>query len=121
MVRDWEWRSLTREELQNRFRQQTNCGNAAANSTSGLVAYLGDEPVGWVALEPRTSYPRLPWVRTVWSGRQEDKSDDTVWAVTCFVTRKGYRKRGISYALAGFTEVSHPSPRRAVMRIDFAS
>jgi GNAT superfamily N-acetyltransferase len=27
-------------------------------------------------------------------------ADDSVWAVTCFVTWAGYRKRGITYALA---------------------
>ena len=32
-------------------------------------------------------------------GRDEDKTDDTVWAVTCFLIRAGYRK-GLSYALA---------------------
>ena len=96
-------------------------------------------------------------------GRAEDKTDDSVWAVTCFLARAGYRRRGVSYALAraaadfakargaralegypmitepgeeitwgemnvgnhsifaaaGFTEVSRPSHRRAVMRIDF--
>ncbi len=164
-VRDRDWRSVTDQERRDRLRQQSNCDNPGARATSGLVAYVGDEPVGWVAVEPRTAYPRLPRMRTVWGGRQEDEADDTVWAVTCFVTRRGYRKRGISYALAaatvefarqhgaraleaypmetepgkeltwgelyvgarqvfaeaGFTEVSHPSPRRAVMRIDFAS
>jgi GNAT superfamily N-acetyltransferase len=163
-TRDCHWSSLSGEERQGRLRAQTRCDNPRAQTTSGLVAYLGHEPVGWVAVEPRTAYPRLPKVRTVWSGRQEDKTDDGVWAVTCFVTRKGYRKRGITYALAaatvgfardqgaraleaypmitspgkeitwgelhvgsrqvfadaGFTEVSHPSPRRVVMRIDFA-
>jgi hypothetical protein len=49
----------------------------------------GQEPVGWVAVEPRTAYPRLPRIRTVWSGRQEDKDDDSVWAVTCFATPQG--------------------------------
>jgi GNAT superfamily N-acetyltransferase len=163
-TRDCHWSSLSGEERQGRLRAQTRCDNPRAQTTSGLVAYLGHEPVGWVAVEPRTAYPRLPKVRTVWSGRQEDKTDDGVWAVTCFVTRKGYRKRGVTYALAaatvgfardqgaraleaypmitspgkeitwgelhvgsrqvfadaGFTEVSHPSPRRVVMRIDFA-
>ena len=101
--------------------------------------------------------------RVPWEGRAEDKTDSDVWAVTCFVTRAGYRRRGISYALAraavdfarergaralegypiltkpgqeitwgevhvgsrsifaaaGFTEVTHPTPRRFVMRIDF--
>ena len=130
-------------------------------TTSGLVAYLDSEPVGWCAVEPRTAYAglvrnqRVPWV-----GRAEDKTDDTVWAVTCFFTRVGFRKRGVSRALAraavefarergaraiegypittknvileellvgtesvfadaGFTEVSRPTLRRVVMRVDF--
>ncbi|MET8126811.1 hypothetical protein ABZV67_37730 [Streptomyces sp. NPDC005065] len=37
------------------------------------------------------------------TGRQEDRTDDSVWAVTCFVTRKGFRLRGITYALARAT------------------
>ena len=113
--------------------------------------------------EPRTAYPRLLGKPTVWRGRHEDKEDDGVWSVTCFVVRRGYRRRGISYALAaatvgyardrgaralegyamrtqpgkeitwgelyvgavqafaeaGFKEVSHPSVRRVVMRVDF--
>ena len=163
-TRDCHWNSLSDAERRSRLREQTHCDDPQAPATTGLVAYLGAEPVGWVAVEPRTGYPHLLRSRTVWSGRQEDRADDSVWAVTCFVTRKGYRKRGITYALAaaaaefardhgaraleaypmittpgkeitwgelyvgsrqvfaeaGFTEVSHPSPRRVVMRIDFA-
>ena len=125
---------------------------------------LDGEPVGWCAVEPRTSYPRLLLkTRVPWDGRAEDKDDESVWAVTCFVTRAGFRRRGISRALAlaavgfarergaravegypmltepgktvmwgelhvgsrgvfeaaGLTEVSHPTPRRVVMRLDF--
>jgi GNAT superfamily N-acetyltransferase len=43
---------------------------------------------------------RLLRKRIVWAGRAEDKTDDSVWAVTCFVTRTGFRRRGISRALA---------------------
>jgi GNAT superfamily N-acetyltransferase len=108
----WHW-SLSDDERRRRLREQTNCDDPSASSTTGLVAYLGadraggkpagGEPVGWVAVQPRTEYPRLPKVRTVWSGRKEDKADDSIWAVTCFVTRKGYRKRGLTYALAAAT------------------
>jgi GNAT superfamily N-acetyltransferase len=35
-----------------------------------------------------------------WTGRTEDKTDDSVWAVTCVFTRAGFRRRGIGYALA---------------------
>lgn len=147
-----------------RLRTQTECGHPSSRTTSGLVAYLDGEPVGWCAVEPRPAYPGLLRVyRVPWEGRDEDKDDATVWAVTCFVVRAGYRRRRVSYALAraavdfarergaralegypmltepgkeitwgelhvgsrsifeaaGFTEVSHPTPRRVVMRIDF--
>jgi len=149
------------EERARRLRQQTRCGHPESDSTSGLVAYLDGEPVGWCAVEPRSAYEGLVRnARVPWQGRAEDKSDDGVWAVTCLFTRVGFRKRGVSRALAGaardfargrgaraiegypmttkdviteelhvgtrsvfaaagFAEVSRPTPRRVVMRIDF--
>ena len=156
--------SFPAEERGLRLRQQTDCGNPGSSRTSGLVAYLNGEPVGWCAVEPRPAYTGLLRVyRVPWEGRAEDKTDDSVWAVTCVFTRAGFRRQGISRALvraaidharrhgaralegypmlrqpgqeiawgeihvgsrsvfadAGFTEVSHPTPRRVVMRIDF--
>ena len=158
------FRSFPRQERAMRLRRQTDCGHPKSGTTSGLVAYVDGEPAGWCAVEPRTSYTGLLRVyRVPWDGRDEDKTDDSVWAVTCFVTRSGYRGQGVSYALAraavdfarrrgaraiegypmivapgqqvmwgellvgtrsifeaaGFTEVSHPTKRRVVMRIDF--
>ncbi len=158
------WASVGAEELAFRFRTQTDCDHPESGTTSGLVAYLEGEPVGWCAVEPRTAYPRLlRSTRVPWAGRAEDRTDDSVWAVTCFVTRTGFRRRGIGRALAraavdfarqrgaralegypmitqpgqeimsvelhvgsrsifaaaGFAEVSRPTLRRVVMRIDF--
>lgn len=158
------FRSFPREERAMRLRQQTDCGHPESGTTSGLVAYVDGEPVGWCAVEPRSAYAGLLRVyRVPWDGRDEDKTDDSIWAVTCFAIRAGYRRRGVSYALAraavafardrgarsiegypmivppgqqviwgelsvgtrsifeaaGFTEVSHPTKRRVVMRIDF--
>lgn len=161
-VRDSDWKSVPVDDLRERLREQTGCDHRD-EETSGLVAYLDGEPVGWCAVEPRTGYLRLVRMRVPWSGRSEDKTDDRVWSVTCFVTRAGFRKRGVSRALAGATvdfareggaaavegyplilkpgeestwgelfvgsysvfvdagyrEVSRPTLRRAVMRIDF--
>ena len=95
------WASVGAEELAFRFRTQTDCGQPQSGTTSGLVAYLDREPVGWCAVEPRTAYPRLLLkTRVPWAGRAEDKTDDSVWSVTCFVTRAGFRRRGVSRALA---------------------
>lgn len=95
------WASEGPEELAARLRDQTACGNRNALATSGLVAYLDGEPVGWCAVAPRADHPRLLRdYRIPWLGRNEDKADTTVWAVTCFVTRVGYRRRGVGRALA---------------------
>jgi GNAT superfamily N-acetyltransferase len=95
------WASVGAEELAFRLRQQTDCGHPGSDSTSGLVAYLEGEPVGWCAIAPRNAHPRLLRNNRVpWEERAEDKLDESVWAVTCFVTRAGFRRRGISYALA---------------------
>jgi len=95
------WASVGAEELAARLREQTECANPRSTTTSGLVAYLDGEPVGWCAVEPRPAYPRmLRNMRVPWEGRTEDKGDEGVWALTCFVTRAGFRKRGITHALA---------------------
>ena len=68
--------------------------------------------------------------RVPWDGRSEDKSDESVWAVTCFVARVGIRRRGIGSALAraavdfarergARAREGYPSVRPVVMRIDF--
>src|SRR5579864_7190132 len=80
-TRGWMWEQATDEQRRARLREQVNCDDPDAKSTTGLVAYLTggshlenqssdglpDEemrggpgvPVGWVAVEPRTEYPRL--------------------------------------------------------------
>lgn len=89
------------EERADRLRRQTDCAHPESDTTSGLVAYLDVEPVGWCAVEPRTANGGLLRNNRVpWTGRDEDKSDAGVWAVTCLFTRAGFRKRGISRALA---------------------
>ncbi len=88
-------------ERARRLREQTHPATPGADTTTGLVAYLDEDPVGWCAVQPRTAYPALLRVyRTPWEGRSEDKDDDSIWAVTCVFVRAGFRKRGIAYALA---------------------
>jgi GNAT superfamily N-acetyltransferase len=63
--------------------------------------YLDGEPVGWCAVEPRPAFAGLVRDNRVpWEGRDEDRADESVWAVTCLLTRAGFRRRGISRALA---------------------
>ena len=103
------------EERAARLLAQADCGHPRSGSTNGLVAYLGEEPVGWCAVEPRAAYSGLLRNNRVpWEGRDEDKADESVWAITCFVTRAGFRKRGMGYALArGAVDFARTSGARA--------
>ena len=160
-ILDSQWRSVSDDERAHRLRTQAECGYPGSDTTSGLVGYLDDEPAAWCAVEPRTAYIRLTR-QVTWAGRDEDQTDEGVWAVTCLVTRTPYRWQGLSYqmiaaavefarergahavegygmltqpgqqitwgelhvgsrnafAAAGFREVSRPTKRRVVMRID---
>jgi len=57
----------------------------------GLLGYLGDEPVAWVALAPREAYERLAHSRKL-----APVDDQPVWSVPCFFVAKPYRGRGLT-------------------------
>jgi hypothetical protein len=48
-----QWNLIDDSERSFMLRVQTDCGNPDSRTTSGLVAYLDHEPVGWCAVEPR--------------------------------------------------------------------
>lgn len=111
-LRDREFTDMPREERAARFREQTACGHPGARATSGVVAYLEGEPVGWCAVQPRADYVRLARMRVPWAGRDEDPADDGVWSIVCFAIRRGYRRRGVATALAR-AAVEHARERGA--------
>ncbi|PRZ03241.1 acetyltransferase (GNAT) family protein [Isoptericola sp. CG 20/1183] len=96
---DAVWWHMPVEERRMRLAEQTS--DPESSTTSGLVAFEDGEPIGWVAVAPRPTYRRY-YGRSpvVWSGRQEDRDDPTVWAVACFVVRAGHRGQGLTYELA---------------------
>jgi GNAT superfamily N-acetyltransferase len=114
---------VPREERRERLRQQARCGDGAADTTSGLVAFLGGEPVGWCAVEPRPAYFGLARVyRVPWEGRDEDRADESVWSVTCVLVRAGFRGRGIAYTLAtGAVEHARARGARALEAYPYRS
>jgi GNAT superfamily N-acetyltransferase len=67
----------------------------AGDRPPGLIAYVDGEPAGWVRVGPRTAQPRLVRTRDVTGSTTEPLDDDSVWAVTCFVVRKGHRGAGL--------------------------
>ena len=109
------WWSMPFEERALHLRRQTAAGEPDAPGTSGIVAYLGDEPVGWCEVGPRTRFRRVRNSPVAWRGRDEDKDDVTVWSAVCFVVRLGYRGRHLTYDLArGAAEHARSAGARAL-------
>ena len=59
----------------------------------GVLAYDGDEVVGWAAVAPRSTLPvarstKIPWI-----------DDLPVWSVICLRVRPGHRGTGVSHVL----------------------
>ena len=60
----------------------------------GLIAFDGDEPVGWVALGPRSEFARVD------GSRATPRVDDVdVWIIPCVTVVKSARGRGIAVAM----------------------
>ena len=158
---DHDWWYMPQAERGAILREETHCGDPRATETIGIVAYVDDEPAGWCAVDVRGVYGRLRGSPVPWKDRDEDKDDESVWAIACLVVAKGHRHRGLTYPLvaaavehardrgakviegyplitggkqviwdemsvgpvgpflaAGFREVSHPTKRRVVMRLE---
>jgi GNAT superfamily N-acetyltransferase len=65
-----------------------------AGPAPGVLAYAGDQVVGWCSFGPRSSMERLVRSRTI------PKIDEVpVWSIVCFVVRAGFRRRGVARAL----------------------
>ncbi len=91
------WFRLTRAE----FERGKGAGNRQAlrallesGPPPGILAYAGEEPVGWCALAPRQEYPLLARSRIL---RRID--DAAVWSIVCFFVKRSQRRRGVTEQL----------------------
>ncbi|MGX5682757.1 N-acetyltransferase family protein [Schumannella luteola] len=95
--------SLHRQERGEKVRE------LLAEGPPGVLAYDGDDVVGWAAVHPRadTSFAtnrRIPHV-----------DDSAVWSVWCIRVRPGHRGQGISHALlAGAVDFARASGAPAI-------
>ncbi|MEZ3160925.1 GNAT family N-acetyltransferase [Microbacterium sp. BWT-B31] len=113
---DHDWWHMPERERGDLLRAETHCGDPRATETIGIVAYLGDEPAGWCAVDRRSVYGRLRGSPVPWKDRpHERKDDDTVWAIACLVVRKGLRHRHLTYDLVA-AAVDHARARRGRRR-----
>lgn len=57
----------------------------------GLLAYDGDQPVGWIATSPRENYTTFATSRNY-----KPVDEKPVWVITCFYIARKYRRNGVS-------------------------
>lgn len=61
------------------------------NTITGLLAYDGNQPVGWCSYGPRSVFPRIDRTKAF-------QRDDTehVWSINCFFIDRNYRHQGLA-------------------------
>lgn len=77
------------------FRKASFRAMAGASPPPGLIGYdVAHQPLGWVTLGPRQSFPKLqrsPVMKPV--------DDQPAWSIVCFVVPSRYRGQGVATAL----------------------
>ncbi len=81
-----KWNGMTREERRDGFYR---C--VASGIPTGVLAYEDDLAVGWCAVGPRETLPRLNRSRVA----APLDAVENVWAINCFYIRSGFRRSGM--------------------------
>jgi len=91
------WWRLPRSEF------MRNCGErnrkafkniVDSGEVPGILAYVKGQPVGWCAIAPRETFPKLERSRIL---KRIDAKP--VWSVVCFFIAKAFRRKGFSVEL----------------------
>jgi GNAT superfamily N-acetyltransferase len=95
----------------------------AEGRVPGLLAFEGDEPVGWVSIAPREEFGRVYRSRNLRpdppdqgdpAGQADAGPAGGVWALVCFWMPPVHRRRGIGTALLD-AAVAHAAERGAAV------
>jgi len=97
------WNRLTNTE----YEAQKGEGNRGlmkgivdSGHVPGILAYDGDEPVGWCSIAHRDEFPRFDRSRIF-----KRLDDEPVWSITCFFIPRGHRHKGVmTHLLKGAVE-----------------
>jgi GNAT superfamily N-acetyltransferase len=87
-----EWRETTRDSRRELLGEQV----AILDPPRGLVAFAGDEAVGWCGVEPRTRLRHVLASRLVVRNSRYELDDPDVWAVYCILVNPALRRHGIA-------------------------
>ena len=65
-----------------------------SSAAKGIIAFNGDEPIGWCNFGPREDFQRLVTSRVL-----QRPSKAKRWSIACFYVRAGWRRKGIAQLL----------------------
>jgi len=81
-------------DLGSRGRREAMTRLARRKRAPGLLAFDGDEPLGWIAIAPRRELKRVE------ASRATPRVDDVdVWVIPCITVRPAARGRGVAVKL----------------------
>ncbi len=91
------WFRLTRAQ----FEKQKGAGNKRAmkrivnsGEIPGILAYAGNEPIGWCSVAPRETFSLLQRSRIL-----KPVDDQPVWSIVCFFIARPFRRQGVTVEL----------------------
>jgi GNAT superfamily N-acetyltransferase len=88
-MRSTEYRKSTKEIRIDKLRKMVDAGLPV-----GILAYAGNEPIGWCSIAPRESYEALERYKAL------PRIDQTsVWSVVCFFVDRRFRRRQVPRGL----------------------
>lgn len=90
-----DWEAARGADAKRMFKRRVGVG-----APPGVVAFDGDDAVGWLQIGPRADTPQWNGARRVSAPVTTDDADDAgVWAATCFYIRASARGQGVGDAL----------------------
>jgi GNAT superfamily N-acetyltransferase len=90
------WRLPKQQYLKQKGEANRKAMHALVRSgcVPGLLAYLGDEPIGWCSIAPRDTFPALQRSRS-----RAAVDDQHVWSITCVYVARSHRRQHLSSRL----------------------
>ena len=90
------YRSDSREHSSNAERKACMRGLVDSGTPVGVLAYDGEEPIGWCSIAPRESYVKLARSRTM---SRVTPAETPTWVVLCFFVLRRWRKQRVAHEL----------------------
>jgi GNAT superfamily N-acetyltransferase len=84
-----KWDAIKGDGAKARMKALVESGEAL-----GILAFDGDQPIGWTTFGPRRSFAKLDRAPSL-----ACDDADAVWSIPCFFVQRGYRGQGVSRAM----------------------